>query len=182
MKGNTHIGQNVLIAVLALVTLFFAVLTVMAMIPAETDVEISETITVSSSRLNALDEEVGAYVVEASGMLRNTTGNIITVSRLSIPADGFDSKQAPVILTAENIVIPPRSSVAVIASAAASENCHKTGEITALIDGDLVFLRNPADISAVSVLIPLFLALVAGFFCFRACQIRYYMAQEKYAK
>ena len=82
-----HMGQNLLIAVLAIATLFFALLLVLSLIPANTDVRIQREIEVSSFEVEASEtsDSEWRYLVTAEGSLRNTTDQELIVERIVIP-------------------------------------------------------------------------------------------------
>ncbi len=170
-----HMWQNLLIAVLAAATVFFALVSVLALIPVETDVEIREEIRVSSS---LVDVDGGIYLVVFEGALRNTTSKTLVVERLMVPVDGSNRQIDAKTFTVEGITIPPRGTVTVSASETSMENCTKVGEVEALVDGNSLYLRNPAQIDPVSALIPAVITALLVFFLVRACKVRYYMAQE----
>ena len=173
-----HMGQNLIIAALAILLLFSLLISVLAFVPANTDVEIREEIRVSSSRINAESDPTGAYIVEFSGALRNTTDEIVKIECLTVPADGSDRDVDAVLFKVENIVIAPRSTVTVSASAASAENCTKTGDVSILLGGEEFYLRNPAESNLTAALIPLLVSVIVAVFLIRAVKIRYYMAQE----
>ena len=64
-------GQNILIAVLGIATLFFALLLVLSAIPVTTDVRIHQEITVSAFEVEAAEssDTEWRYQVEATGSL-----------------------------------------------------------------------------------------------------------------
>lgn len=174
MTNKKKMLQNFIIAALALATLFFAFLSVLALIPTKTDVQIREEITVSSQLINAAD---GEYEVAFSGALKNTTGKDITVERFTVPVNGSNREIEETVIVVENITIPARSTVSVSATAVSLENCDKVGEVSASYNGETEFLRNPAEINPVGALIPLALTAVLAFFLVRACKVRAYMAE-----
>ena len=175
MMKKWHVWQNLLIAALAVATALFALISVLALIPVETDVEIREEVRVSSS---LADSESGIYLISIEGALRNTTGKTVVVEKFHVPVDGFDRKTEGQTVTVEGITIPPRGTVSVAASATGTENCTKVGEVTALVNGEECYLRNPAQIDLASALIPAAITALLVFFLVRACKVRYYMAQE----
>ena len=176
---NKTVKQNVIIAVLAVATLFFTFLSVLAVIPSNTEIEIREEIKVSSS---LVDVEKGEYRVFFDGALRNTTGQEITVEKLVVPADGRDRSVDGVEIVVENVTIPARATVQVSASTVSLENCSKTGEVVATYQGQDTYLRNPAAIDPVAVLIPIAITAVFAICLVRACKVRVYMEQEKQIK
>ncbi len=169
--------QNLLIGGLGLLALFSLLITVLAVIPVNTGVEIREQIKVSTSRLNAATEANGLYIVEFSGALRNTTEKDITVERLVVPAKAM-GKGEPILFEVKNIHIPAKSTVTVSSSTGATEYYERVGEITATVEGEERYLRNPAQLELTAALIPLACTLLFTFFLVRACKVRYYMAQE----
>ena len=174
MTNKKKMRQNIIIAVWAIATLFFAFLSVLALIPTKTDVQIREEIKVSSALFNA---QSGEYEVAFSGALKNTTGEEITVERLEVRADGSNREIDQTVIVLENITVPARSTVAVSASAIGLENCDKVEDVSASYNGNTEFLRNPAEINPVGMLIPLAITAVLAFFLVRACKVRAYMAE-----
>ena len=140
--------QTLLIGVLGLLTLFSLLVTVLAVIPVNTKVEIREQIKVSTSRLNAASEANGLYIVEFSGALRNTTDQEIVVERLVVPAKA-SGKGEPILFEVTNIEIPPKSTVTVSSSIGATEYYERVGEITATVGGEETYLRNPAELELI---------------------------------
>ncbi len=172
-----HLGQNLLIAGLALLTLFFALLSVLAVLPAETDVEIHETVHVSSSPLSA--DKSPVYLISVSGVLRNTTNREITVERLTVPVDNgsFVGKQTKELMQ-EQIVIPAFGQISLSITGEGMVDYRYVREVTAVWDGEEHFLRNPAGTDLSAVILPVLLTVIAVFFLVRACKVRFYMAQE----
>lgn len=172
-----HLGQNLLIAGLTLLALLFALLSVLAVLPAETDVEIREAIHVSSSPLSA--DESSVYLVSVTGTLRNTTSREITVERLTVPVENgsFVGKQTKELVR-EGIVIPPFGQISLSVTGEGLADYRYVGEVTAVWDGEEHFLRNPAEKELSSAILPVLLTVISVFFLIRACKVRYYMAQE----
>ncbi len=170
-------GQNLLIAALAILTAFCAFISVLSLIPVNTGVEIRDEIRISTSRLNAETDESGLYLVAFSGTLKNTTDQEITVEQLAVSAKATKTG-TPILFTLESIVIPARTTVPVSGSMGASEIYDQAGEVTATIGGKAIYLRNPAQVDFGAALVPILLTLLAAFFLVRSCKIRFYMAQE----
>jgi len=177
MMKKLHMWQNLLIAALAVLTAFCAVISVLSLIPVDDVVEIREEIRVSTSRLNAANDANGLYLVEFSGALRNTTDREITVEKLTVTAKSTGA-EAPIVFTVENVVIPERTTVTVSSSMGAKELYNRVGEVTATVNGETVSLRNPAQADLGIALVPIALTLISAFFLVRSCKIRFYMAQE----
>ena len=174
MKSN-RIVQTVLIAVFAVCTLFSAFISVLACIPVTTDVQIKETVQASAAPVSAGSDS--AYQIDVSGALTNTTGNTLVVERLEIPLEA-DRGEGVVTVEITNIEIPARSTVTVSKPMIANGAYEKVGEITATVNGERIFLRNPAQTSPTVALIPIAVTAVFAFFLVRSCKIRYYMMQE----
>lgn len=170
-------GQNLLIAALAVLTAFCAFISILSLIPSNTDVEIREEFRVSTSRLNAVTDGDGLYLVEFSGALRNTTDREITVEKLTVSAKSAGAEE-PIVFTKENVVIPERTTVTVSSTMGAKEIYNRVGEVTVTLNGETVSLRNPAQADLGIALVPIALTLISAFFLVRSCKIRYYMAQE----
>ncbi|MBR7098306.1 MAG: hypothetical protein IKC59_02735 [Clostridia bacterium] len=172
---SNRILQTALIVVFAICTLFSAFISVLACIPIATDVEIRETVKASASKLSA--ETDSLYQIEVSGALKNTTDAPIAVERLEIVLQA--GKNDPELLCViENIEIPARATVTVAKSEFVSLPYDKIGGITATVNGESIYLRNPAQTSPTVALIPLALTAVFTFLLVRACKVRYYMYQE----
>jgi hypothetical protein len=178
MKKN-RILQTVLIAVLAICTLGSAFMSILACIPVSTDVEICEIIHASASPLSAgLKPD---YEVSVSGQLRNTTSKTVVVERLEIPLE-TEKGDASKTMVFESITIPARATAYLPDTRKIMDGDYsEVGEITAIIGGEEIFLRNPAEVSLTFSLIPLVLTLVLAFLLVRACMVRYYMYQEDLA-
>lgn len=176
-----HMGQNLLIAVLAIATLFFALLLVLSLIPANTDVRIQREIEVSSFEVEASEtsDSEWRYLVTAEGSLRNTTDQELIVERIVIPVsnDSFNNDKSMELQT-ENIVLPPMTEVDITVQGEGDADYRFVGEVTAVVNGQELFLRNPADTELAAILVPLMLTCVFAFFTVQACRRRYYMAQE----
>lgn len=172
---RNRILQTALIVVFALCTLFLAFISVLACLPATTDVEIRETVKASASKLSAGTDSI--YQIEVSGALKNTTDSPITVERLEIVLQA--GKDDPdVLCVMENIEIPARATVTVAKSELVLAPYNKINGITATVNGESLYLRNPAQTSPTLALIPLALTAVFAFLLVRACKVRYYMYQE----
>ena len=172
-----HMGQNLLIAALAVLTAFCAFISILSLLPANTGVEIREEFRVSTSRLNAVNDGDGLYLVEFNGALRNTTDREITVEKLTVSAKSTGA-EVPIVFTKETVVIPARTTITVSASMGAKELYNRVGEVTVTLNGETVSLRNPAQTDLGIALVPIALTLIAAFFLVRSCKIRFYMAQE----
>ena len=165
-----HMGQNLLIAVLAIATLFFALLLVLSLIPANTDVRIQREIEVSSFEVEASEtsDSEWRYLVTAEGSLRNTTDQELIVERIVIPVsnDSFNNGKSMELQT-ENIVLPPMTEVDITVQGEGDADYRFVGEVTAVVNGQELFLRNPADTELAAILVPLMLTCVFAFSPYR---------------
>ena len=176
-----HMGQNLLIAVLAIATLLFAMLLVLSVFPSDTDVRIKQKIEVSSFLLEMPEtpDSEWLYRVTASGSLRNVTSQELVVDRLTIQVTSVSSgRGSEMELQTEPIVIPPRTEVDITVQGEGNANYQYVGEVTATVNGEALFLRNPADTDLAVILLPLMLTCIFAFFTVQACRRRYYMAKE----
>lgn len=173
-----HLGQNILIACWAVLTVFFGLLSALALFPAETDVEIHETVRVTASRLNGETDVPPLYLLEASGTLRNTTAEAVTVDRLTIRIGDGEFSSDKIELKLDAVTVPAWAEVRISASEQSNVFCEYVGGITASVGGKEVYLRNPADTDLSAALVPVILTAVFAILLVRACKIRYYMAQE----
>ena len=176
MITKNRIVQTCLIVVLGLCTLFSALISVLACIPVSTEVEIREEIKASASAVSAAD--ASAYLVEVSGALKNTTGEALVIERLEIPVSATGRGGETVTVVLEQISIPARSTVTVAKTEAMSFRGEAVGAVTATVNGEEMFLRNPAETKPTVALIPIAITAIFAFLLVRACKVRYYMLQE----
>lgn len=172
MKKN-RILQTVLVAVLAACTLFFGFIGVLACIPETAELEAVETIHASASKLMA-DE---GYRIDVVGRVKNTTEKTLVVDGLEILLTD-DSGETERVLTTEKLTILPKNTVDVAVSAETDVAFDTVKQVTGLVNGETITLKNTQDVSLATALIPLIVTAVFAFFLVRACKVRYYMMQE----
>ena len=170
------IKQFIIIALLGIGTLFSLVVSVLAMIPVNTAVEIREEIKVSSSAVSA--GENTAYVTEVSGAIRNTTDRDLVVARLEVPTESSGNGKGPVVIF-ENITIPARGTVTIAKTETGTVDCQRVGNIVATVGAENFYLRNPAEQAATVSLVPILFTLVLGYLLVYACRVCYYMILEE---
>ena len=172
MKKN-RILQTVLVAVLAACTLFFGFIGVLACIPETAELEAVETVRASASKLMA-DE---GYRIDVVGRVKNTTEKTLVVDELKILLTD-DSGETERVLTTEKLTILPKNTVDVAVSAETDVAFDTVKQVTGLVNGETITLKNAQDVSLATALIPLIVTAVFAFFLVRACKVRYYMMQE----
>ena len=172
MKKN-RILQTILVAVLAACTLFFGFIGVLACIPETAELEAVETVRASASKLMA-DE---GYRIDVVGRVKNTTEKTLVVDGLEILLTD-DSGETERVLTTEKLTILPKNTVDVAVSAETDVAFDTVKQVTGLVNGETITLKNAQDVSLATALIPLIVTAVFAFFLVRACKVRYYMMQE----
>lgn len=166
--------QDVLIVLFAAVALFGALLTVLSLIPEPAGLTVRERVTVSSARVNP---EEKTYHVEARGKLRNTSDRTITVTRVTVTA-GRNGRTVTLELT-EPFTLPPRTDYDLMLTGDAEQSVSGTADITAVVDGETVALRNPAEAPLAATLVPLAVTILFGVLAWRAVRVRRYLAEER---
>lgn len=164
--------QDVLLVLFAAVTLFSALLTVLSLIPEPAGLSVRERVTVSSARVN-MEEE--CFQVESRGRLRNTSDRSVQVERVTVTVGG---KNGITLEVTEPFTLPARADYDLILSGTAAHAVEGTPEITAVVDGKTVSLRNPADTPLAATLVPLAFLILFGILTLRAVRVRRYLAQE----
>ncbi len=171
-----HLLQDLWLILLSGLAIFSLLLSVLAVLPPkDRGVEIRDRITVSSSLINASD---GGYLTEVSGSIKNTTGETLTLELLSVRVSAEESLSASVQMDKESILLPPRTEVPISMIAESTADYRYVGEVTVKLDGEEVFLRNPAGISLTAALLPIACTVLFAFLAVRAAKVRYYLWQE----
>ncbi len=175
-KRYMHVGQSLLILLCFLLAGFFVFLSVLALLPTNTPVSITEKVTVSSSPLTA--GESTAYLVQASGYIKNNTAKTVVIEKITIPLKATEGGAKDGVIVLENIELPAYGSRSVFGKDHAQTAYDKAGEITAVVNGEEIFLQNPENTSLTAFLIPAAAALVCVYFLIKCIKKRYYMYQE----
>ena len=175
-----HILQNILILILALICAGLLFLTILDLIPANTSgLQLSEEVTVSSSRINA-NEETRISVVR--GVFYNPTDDTVEIERVRIVVSNEDGDEKTVEL--DGVAILPRTDREFSSSWAEDKAYDRILSITVTVDGadDLM----PNKVSNVSfgsfAIFYLILLAIFAFLLVWACKVRYYMYQEDLEK
>ena len=145
----------------------------MACIPETAELEAVETVRASASKLMA-DE---GYRIDVVGRVKNTTEKTLVVDELEILLTD-DSGETERVLTTEKLTILPKNTVDVAVSAETDVAFDTVKQVTGLVNGETITLKNAQDVSLATALIPLIVTAVFAFFLVRACKVRYYMMQE----
>ncbi|MBE6632852.1 MAG: hypothetical protein E7620_00760 [Ruminococcaceae bacterium] len=174
--NKRKIKQLILIVLLGIGTLFSLVVSVLAMIPVNTAVEIREEIKASSSAVSANEET--AYITEVSGAIRNTTDRDLVVAKLEVPTVSLGGDNGPVVVF-ENITIPARGTITIAKTETGTVSCDRVGDIVATVGEETFYLRNPAEQAATVSLVPILFTLVLGYLLVYACRVYYYMILEE---
>lgn len=173
LKARTVL-QDLLILLFTACTLFLALLTVLAFAPRSTGLAVWDEVTVTVFPVTG---DASSLRATARGTLRNTSGKVITVERLTITVNG---KPDIVLEQTEPFTVAPRSDYELLLSAAVENEADGAPAVTAVIDGKTVYLRNTESTSLTAGLIPLALAILCGFLTIRAVQVRRYLQEEKH--
>ena len=169
-----HVGHNVLILVMGIVTLLCLVLGVISEFTTNETVAVPETVTVSASPIDAGGEK---YELRLFGVLMNQTNEEITIGELLIAVEG-DGRNETVVL--ENVVLPSRMRYELAHTWEGSVAFDKVTSVNAVYQGETHPLANYTsglDINA-DLLFYWAIAAVAlmiGIYFFKQ---RYYLAQE----
>lgn len=165
--------RNAAIVLFAVLFLFSAVMTILALLPEGSDVEVCGTFTASPSELSRQD---GTYLVQIQGYLRNTTDEAILLEGLTVRVEGLDQD----LSWAEcPRVLEPRMPVEVSFTVETETPAEKVEDVRASVRGSSVSLRNPAvDNSLQYAAVPLLCTVVFLVLLVRSAIVRYYLAQE----
>ncbi len=174
-KRYMHIGQALLILLCFLLAGFFVFLSVLALLPSDRSVSISEKITASSSPLTASSST--EYLVQVSGYVKNNTRETVVIEKITVPLKNTNGDQEGVIVF-ENIELPAYSNRLLFEKEESQVPYGKVGEITAVVNGEEFFLQNPENTSLTAFLIPAAAALICVYFLIKCIKKRYYMYQE----
>ena len=166
--------QDVLLVLFLAAALFSALLTVLSLIPARAGLSVREEVTASAARVSM--EEGAAWQVEARGRLRNTADHAITVERITVTVKGSPDV---VLEVTEAFTLPPRADYDLLLSTTSSRAAEGVPEITAVVDGQSVFLLIPANTRLAATLLPLALAILFGILSWRAVRVRLYLQEER---
>ena len=170
-----HGLQNLKIALFALFTLLFAVLTVMQMIPRETNgLRVNEKFGVSSSLINVSGK---TYSTQVSGRIANSTEEDMRITSVQVTVSDGETERE---LLLSGFLLPAHSEKSILHTEEGAENWKLVKEVRVLCNGETIALSNTAGTSSVGGMMWILLILTAimALCLVHACMIRYYMAQE----
>ena len=176
-----HILQNILILILALLCLGLLFLTVLDLIPANTSgLQLSEEVAVSSSRINANDEETHISVVR--GTFQNPTENTVEIERVQIVVSNEEGDEKTVEL--DGVTLLPRTDREFSSTWTEDKAYDRILSITVTVDGAEDLVPNKVSNFSFGSFAILYLILLAifAFLLVWACKVRYYMYQEDLEK
>ena len=171
---KSRVTQTVLVAVLAVCTLFSCFITVLACIPVTTDIEVAEPVKAYAFRELAGDTDAR---IDVTGALKNTTDQPMTVERLEILLTDQQGEREGLFVV-ENLTLYPKHTLPLSYSQVMDGDYHTVKKITATVGGETVELRNTNQASLATAFIPMMITAVFAFFLVRVCKVRYYMLQE----
>ena len=174
---KSRVLQTVLISVLAACTLFFGFISVMACIPEPADVEITEPIGASASRVSL---ESG-YHIEVTGRLKNITDKPMTDARIEILLTN-QAGEGELTLVMENQALYPKHELDVKTYQLSDKAYDVIKQVRITAGGEEIVAREVSQNLLASALIPVLVTAVFAFFLVRACRVRYYMMQEDRAE
>ncbi len=181
MKQITkHIGQNLLILLLALLTLGLTFLLILDLIPADfSGFEVKEKVTVSSSSISAGGD---AYISSVRGSLRNTTDKEIEVEKITLVVS--NEKGESKTLEIEGETIRPRTDLELSYLWEGTTAYDRISSVTLTVDGEEDLIPNSPKtffLNASTIICGVLIA-VSVFFLVWVCKVRYYMYQEDKAE
>lgn len=164
--------QDALILLFAGVALFSVLLTVLSLIPERAGLTVHEEVTATAARVSAEDS---VWTVEARGRLRNTANHAVAVEKITVTVKGSPDV---VLEMTEPLTLRPREDYDLVLSVTSDRAAEGIPELTAVVDGKEVYLRNPADTPLAATLVPLALAILFGILAYRAVRVRIYLHEE----
>ncbi len=171
LKKRTAL-QIVLVVVFVAAALFSALLTVLSLIPERAGLAVREEITATSARVSA-DENI--WQISVRGRLRNTSDEPITVEGLVITVKGSPDT---VLKSDKVFTLAPREDYDLAMGATSDHAADGTPEVTALVNGASVYLRNPADTPLIATLFPLAFAVLFAFLSVRSVKVLRLLLEE----
>ena len=127
-----HIGQNLLILLLALLTLGLTLLLILDLIPADASgMEVKEKVAVSSALVQA-DGDI--YISSLRGSLRNTTDNILEIDKITVVVGNEDGQSKT--LTFEKLTVLPRTDLELTHQWESNIAYDRISSITVFVDGE----------------------------------------------
>lgn len=173
MKKNKLL-QDLKIVVFAILFLLFSVLTVLALLPEHTEIEVREAFTATASELSHRD---GTYVLRIKGTLRNTTDDPIQLEKLTVRVKGVEDD---LIVYEGALEMTPRADYPLDMETRSDVRAEAVQEVTVTANGKTVSLRNPAVRNTVQyAFLPFALTAVFLLFLGHSVIVRYYLAQEE---
>lgn len=171
-----HIGQNLLIAGLGVLTILLTLLLILELIPVGVSaLEVEQKISVSSSPINVTDK---TYVSAISGIMSNPTNDAVRVESFRVTVSNEDGDRKLVEL--DGCVMPPRTSYELEQIWEGVTAYDAVIRVEAVVGGEILSISNSeseVDVGGLSIIYAALLLLSVGFLI-HACKIRYYMYQE----
>ena len=178
-----HIGQNLLILLLALLTLGLTFLLILDLIPADASgLEVKEQADASSALVQAGGN---IYTSSLRGTLKNTTDNNLEVDKITVVVSNKDGQSKT--LEFQEITVLPHADLDLSYQWESSVSYDRVTSITVFVDGeeDLIPNAERTFFLRASTIVYGVLVAIAAFFLVWVCKVRYYMYQEdteKYAE
>lgn len=168
--------QVLLVVLFVAVSLFFALLTVLSLIPERSGLTVREEVVASSARLG-MDEEI--WRVEVRGRLRNTSDTSVTMEKLTVTVKGSPDT---VLELSTPVTIAPREDFDLVLTGTADHAVEGSPELTAVLDGRSVYLRNPAYTPLAATVFPLAFAILFTVLSVRAIKVLLLLCEERKRK
>ena len=171
---KSRILQTVWVVVLAVCTLFFGFISVMASIPEQTEVEAAELVRASAYKEMVSDT---GYRIDVMGSLRNATQQPMVSAQVEILlTDEAGTVEKSLVL--EDVTLMPKNPYEVSGSTVSEEKLDVVKEVKVTVNGESYVVRNHSVSSFSSALIAVAITAIFAFFLVRSCKVRYYMMVE----
>ena len=171
---KSRILQTVWVVVLAVCTLFFGFISVMASIPQQIEVEAVER--VRASAYKELVSDTG-YRIDVTGSLRNVIKQPMVgaqVEFLLTDEQGVTEKT----MVVDAVTLMPNYTIEVSESMVSEEKLNVVKQVTVTVNGKSFVVGSQSESAFSSALIVMAVTAVFAFFLVRSCKVRYYMMVE----
>ncbi len=171
-----HIGQNIIVLLLGILSIFLCVLLVLELIPEKEELPlVKEEIKISSAPLSVSESR---YLNSLAGMLHNPGDETAVISDLTVTVLDSTGKQNDIVL--RDITILPRSNYELSWEMLETVKYDRVARVNITVNGETGRLSNDPDPAVVSAPVAI-LAVCLGASVWGtviAAKKRYYMYQE----
>lgn len=171
-----HVGQNLIILGLGLLSCLLVVLLVLELIPVSaSSLEVKQRIDVSSSVIKVGQEK---YDSSLRGILKNPTDTAVTVESLWVTVGNADGEE--LLIKLEGQSMQPRTTWEIDYRWESWLEYDRVLHVDAIVSGERLTVSNTETVVEAEgpVLLYVVLLLIAAGFLIHACKVRYYMYQE----